>query len=96
MVDTEEKERDAKYNSNNVTMYTFFNHSTISPSQGEISNVTSVHSTISPSQGEISIVTRHCYLKNKRTQRMRQSMRNLQLHMMYQSILTYSDVEESF
>ena len=42
-----------------------FHHCTISPSQGEIANVTSVHSTIStsqdstipPSQGEISSVT---------------------------------------
>ena len=48
MVETEEKERDAAHNANNMTMDTFFNHSTISLSQGEIKNGTSVHYTISP------------------------------------------------
>ena len=50
MSETEEEERDAKHSANTVTMDTFFNQSIISPSQGEIANVTSVHSTISPSQ----------------------------------------------
>ena len=40
MSETEEEERDAENNANNVTMDTFFNHSTISPSQGEIANAT--------------------------------------------------------
>ena len=35
---------------NNTTMDIFFNQSTISTSQGEIANMTSVHSTISPSK----------------------------------------------
>ena len=38
-------------------MDTLFNHSTISPSQGEIENITSVHYTISPSQGDTASVT---------------------------------------
>ena len=50
MAETEEEERDAKHNANDVTMEAFFNHSTISPSQVDIANVTSFHSTISPSQ----------------------------------------------
>ena len=57
MAETEEEERDAKHSANNVTMDTFFNHSIISPSQGEIAIMTSVHSTISPSQGEIANMT---------------------------------------
>ena len=57
MAETEEKERDAKHCANYVTMDNFFNHSTISPSQGEIANVTRVHSTISPSQGDIENAT---------------------------------------
>ena len=31
MTETEEEERNAEHNANNVTMDTFFNHSTISP-----------------------------------------------------------------
>ena len=50
MVEMKEEERDSKLNANEVTMDNLFNHSIISPSQGEISNMTSVHSTISPSQ----------------------------------------------
>ena len=67
MAETEEEERDAKCNANNVTMDTilnismsqttldstpigFKNNCTISPSQGDIPNLTSVNSTISPSQ----------------------------------------------
>ena len=38
-------------------MDALLNHSTISPSQDKITNVTSVHSTISPSQGDIANVT---------------------------------------
>ena len=38
-------------------MDNFFNRYIISPSQGDIANVTCVHSTISPSQGDIASVT---------------------------------------
>ena len=51
MAEKEEEERDVKHNGNNVTMDTFFNRSTISPSQEENEKMTSVHSTITPSQG---------------------------------------------
>ena len=66
MAETEEEELDVERNANNVTMGTIFNHSTISPSNGEIRNVKSVHSTISPSQGDIASVTseRQIYSKN--------------------------------
>ena len=50
MAETGDEERDAEHNANNVTMETILNRSTISLSQGDISNVTSVHSTISTSQ----------------------------------------------
>ena len=55
VAEMEEEERDAKHNANNVTMDTIFNHSTSSPSQGDILNVTSVHSTISPSQEDSNV-----------------------------------------
>ena len=55
MEETEEEESDAKHDTNNVTMYNLFNHSTISPSQGEIENVRSVHSTIPPSQENANV-----------------------------------------
>ena len=55
MAETEEEERDAKYNANNVTIDTFFNNSTISPSKGEVSNMTSVHSTISRSKEDANV-----------------------------------------
>ena len=51
MAETDEEEHDVERNANHVTMYT------ISPSQGDIANVTCVHSTISPSQGDIASVT---------------------------------------
>ena len=59
MEESEEEERDAKHNSNHVTMDTIspFHHCTISPSQGEIANMTSNYYTISPSQGYIASVT---------------------------------------
>ena len=53
--ETQEVECDAKHNENSVTMYTFFNHSIISPFQGEIANMTSVHSTISPPQEDSKV-----------------------------------------
>ena len=53
MAEKEEKDRDTKHNKNNETMDTFFNLSTISPSQGEIENMTSVHSTITPSKDRL-------------------------------------------
>ena len=53
----EEGKRDAKRNANNLTMDTLSNHSTISPSQGEISNLKIVHLAILPSQGDILSVT---------------------------------------
>ena len=55
MVDTEEEERDAEHNANNVTIDTYFNHSTIFPSQGDIENMTSFHSTISPLQEDANV-----------------------------------------
>ena len=55
MAETEDVERDAEHNKNNVTMDTFFNHSIISPSQGEIENLKSVHSAISPSQEDANV-----------------------------------------
>ena len=36
VIETEEEERDAERNANEVTMDTFFNHYTISPSKGDI------------------------------------------------------------
>ena len=69
MAETEEEGRDAKRISNNVTMddSSSFHNCTIPPSQGEITNVTSVHSTISPSHGDITSVTseRRIYLINE-------------------------------
>ena len=55
VAEMEEEERDAEHNANNVNMDTIFNHSTSSPSQGDILNVTSVHSTISPSQEDSNV-----------------------------------------
>ena len=55
MAETEKVEFDAEHNKNNVTMDTFFNHYIISPSKGEIANVTSVHSTISSSQEDTNV-----------------------------------------
>ena len=41
MVETEEEERDAEYNANNVTMDTFFHQSSVTTNtQGDIANVT--------------------------------------------------------
>ena len=59
MAETEEEERYTEHNANHVTMDTIspFHHCTISPSQREIENVTSVHSAISLSQVEIASVT---------------------------------------
>ena len=59
MSETEEEELDAEGNTNHIAMDTIspLHHCTISPSQGDISNVTSFHSTISPSQGYIASVT---------------------------------------
>ena len=62
MAETEEEERYTEHNANHVTMDTIstFQHCTISPSQGEIANVTTVHSTISLLQGEIVNMTSVC------------------------------------
>ena len=66
MGETEEEVSGAKCNASNVTMDTIspFHHCTISPSQRDISGMTSTHNTNSPSQGEIKIVTseRQIYL----------------------------------
>ena len=58
MAETEEEERDAERDFNNVTIDTFFNQYPVTNNtQGDIATVTSVHFTISTSQGEITNVT---------------------------------------
>ena len=55
MAETEEVECDTEHNASNMTMDTFLYHSIISPSHGDIENVTSVHCNISTPQEDANV-----------------------------------------